>query len=96
MGILPTVGVQQVVEQSPVQVQQMALASGQAPPVLPLQNIEVHDVVEVTATAPLEPVGEFSEPGERAEPARPDRSDHSGKQRRPGRKKSRLPLDIRA
>lgn len=93
MGILPTVGVQQVVEQSPVLVQQMALSSGQAPPVPPPQNIEVHDVVEITATASLEPVGEFSEPGERAEPAR---SDHSGKQRRPGRKKSRLPLDIRA
>lgn len=96
MGVLPTVGVQQVVEQLPLVAQQTALPAG--PGALPVSPAPqgVQDVVEITRTARLEPVKEFPEPEERMEA--PDSYDRQSLSRKGGdrRKSRRRSLDKRA
>jgi hypothetical protein len=61
VGILPTVGVQQAVEQLPVIVQQGVPAGGEPKAVLPSEPDRVKDVVEVSSVTPLLPVGKGRE-----------------------------------
>ena len=98
MGVLPTVGVQQVVEQLPVLAQQTALPAG--PGALPPQASPegIRDVVEISRAVRVEPVGGFSESESRTEtPDPPDGRDHPSSSRKGrDRRKSRRTLDTRA
>lgn len=93
MGILPTVGVQQAVEQLPVIVQQGA--AGGDPKAVPPSEAS-RDVVEVSPVPPVPPVGK----GREASPSRNGEEDvdSSGdrKRRGKGRTSKGRRLDIRA
>lgn len=93
MGILPTVGVQQVVEQLPVLAQQASLPAGPGALPVPPAPEGIRDVMEIARAARLEPVEEFSGPGDRTEaPGDRRSSSRKGGERRKNR---RRPLDTR-
>ncbi len=58
MGILPTVNVQQVVEQLPAIVQQGAMVEVSPKGTVPVIPDEIQDILEISAVPPVRPVGE--------------------------------------
>ncbi|AFS52501.1 hypothetical protein [Leptospirillum ferriphilum] len=96
MGVLPTVGVQQVVEQLPVLAQQAAVPAGPGALPPPPAPEGIRDVVEISRTVRLEPVGEFSATDSREKS--PDVQDpRSPSRKNPDRRKNRRrSLDTRA
>lgn len=96
MGVLPTVGVQQVIEQLPVLAQQSAVPAGPGAWPPPPAPEGIRDVVEISRTVRMEPVEEFSASGSREES--PDVQDPRSRSRKNGdrRKNPRQSLDTRA
>ncbi|MHB1285256.1 MAG: hypothetical protein ACYCYP_01630 [Leptospirales bacterium] len=85
MGILPTVNVQQVVEQLPAIVQQGAMVEVSPKGTLPVIPDEIRDILEISSVSPVRPVGEpdgsVRKPEEEDDPGLPGRK----------KKKSRIP-----
>ncbi len=96
MGILPTVNVQQAVEQLPVIVQQGAMVEVGPKGAIPVPPEEIRDVVEISSVPPVRPVEESDESVQN-----PEDGDGRGRKKKKLRSSGVLPdkgkaLDVKA